>query len=121
MNATIRKPDLKAEFPTSERCWIREVWNDGSDGAVSIARARVAPGATTQLHRLRRVDERYLVVEGSGIVRIGTLAPEKVGPGNLVVIPARVAQQKSTDGNIDLTFYCICMPRFAPGCYEALE
>lgn len=121
MNATIRKPDLKTEFPTPERCWILEAWNDRSDGAVSIARARVAPGATTQLHRLRGVDERYLVVAGTGMVRIGPLAPEKVGPGNIVVIPAGVAQQITNDGNIDLIFYCICTPRVSPECYEAME
>lgn len=121
MIPTIHQPDLKTEFLTPERCWILEVWNAASDGTVSIARARVTPGVTTQLHRLRGVDERYLIVAGSGLMRTGTLAAAKVSPGDIVVIPAGTSQQITNDGPADLIFYCICTPSFTPGCYESLE
>ncbi len=121
MKPRILKPDSGAEFETPERCSILESWNDGSDPSVSIARARVKPGVITQLHRLRGVDERYLVISGSGIVRIGGLEPQRVRPGDVVVIPAGVPQQISNDRQQDLVFYCICSPRFASDCYEAIE
>ncbi len=121
MIPSIHHPDPKAEFLTSERCWILELWNNPADGSVSIARARVTPGVTTQRHCLRGVDERYVIVAGSGLMRTGTLAPEKVGPGDSVVIPAGVPQQITNDGSVDLIFHCICTPRFTPACYESLE
>ena len=121
MLPTIHHPDLNTEFLTPERCSILESWNNPADGSVSIARARVAPGVTTQWHRLRGVDERYVIVAGSGLVRTGTLAPEKVGPGDIVAIPAGVPQQITNDGGTDLIFYCVCTPPFKVSCYEALE
>ena len=121
MLPAIHRPDLKTEFLTAERCWILESWNDASDGSVSIARARVTPGVTTQWHRLRGVDERYVVVAGSGLMRTGALVARKVGPGDIVVIPANAPQQITNDGVTDLIFYCICTPPFTPGSYESLE
>lgn len=117
----VRKTDPNSEFMTPERCMILETWNDGRDAAVSIARARVASGVTTRLHRLRGVDERYVILEGTGVVRIGGLAASDVGPGDVVVIPAGTSQQISNDGDGDLVFHCVCTPRFSPDCYEALE
>ena len=75
----------------------------------------------TQLHQLQGVDERYLIVNGTGIVKVGILAPQNVNPGDVVVIPAGVAQQITNIGNVDLIFYCICTPRFREDCYKALE
>lgn len=120
MQSSIQKPDPNAEFMTHEGCWILESWNQSGDPAVSIARARVAPGVTTQLHRLHGVEERYLVVQGAGTVRVGDLAPSPVGPGDVVVISAETSQQVTNHGDVDLVFYCICTPRFSSDCYEAL-
>jgi mannose-6-phosphate isomerase-like protein (cupin superfamily) len=121
MQPLIKKTDPNSEFLTPERCWILESWNEERDPAVSIARARVAAGTATRLHRLRAVDERYLIVEGAGTVRVGDLPPSIVKPGDVVVIPAGVSQQISNEGPGDLVFYCICTPRFTPDCYQALE
>src|SRR5882724_879234 len=71
MHPKIVRPKHEWEFPTPERCKILEAWNEEDDAAVSIARARVVAGVTTQSHRLRRVDERYLIVQGTGLVKIG--------------------------------------------------
>ena len=120
MKPTIHQPDLQTEFLTPEGCWILESWNNEGDSAVSIARARVTPGTTTQWHSLQGVEERYLIVAGSGAMRIGTLAAAPVGPGDIVVIPAGTPQQITNDGRSDLIFYCICTPRFSPGCYQPL-
>ena len=38
---------MKNEYLTPEGCYILESWNEASDPAVSIARARVEPGLCT--------------------------------------------------------------------------
>ena len=121
MNPTIARPDESKEFSTPERCSILEVWNDASDPGASIARARVAPGITTQPHRLHGVVERYVIIEGSGFVRAGNSIAQAVAPGDVVMIPAEVTQQITNTGSSDLVFYCVCSPRFTPECYESLE
>lgn len=121
MEPSIMRADPASAFLTAERCRILEVWNTAGDPAVSIALATVAPGETTQLHQLQGVDERYLVLHGSGLVTVGQRQPEPVGPGDLVVIPAGTPQRIANAGDSELAFYCICTPRFTPGCYEALE
>lgn len=114
------RTEPSAEFATDERCHILEWWNDPTDQDVSIARARVAPGVTTALHRVS-VHERYLILEGRGRVRIGALEPSDVGPGDVVVIPAGVPQRIENIGDTDLVFACVCTPRFRPDCYEAVD
>lgn len=116
----IAHADPMSEFATDERCYILEWWNDPSDEDASIARARVAPGVTTALHRVS-VNERFLILEGRGLMRVGELAPAEVGVGDVVIIPAGVAQQISNTGDDDLVFACVCTPRFRPECYESLE
>lgn len=117
----VQRTDPNSEFETAERCRILESWNDARDPVVSIARARVAPGVTTRLHRLRGVVERYVILEGTGTVRVGGLEPSIVKAGDVVVIPTGVSQQITNEGQDDLVFYCICTPRFSPDCYESLE
>jgi mannose-6-phosphate isomerase-like protein (cupin superfamily) len=117
----VERPQPSAEHATPERCRILESWNVASDPDVSIARARVAPGVTTRLHRLAGVTERYLVVEGSGRVAVGSDILQDIAPGDVVIIPPGVTQQVTNIGAGDLLFYCICTPRFTPACYEALD
>ena len=114
----INKPNPKDEFYTDEGCWILEVFRDR---AATVARARVAPGVTTKAHSLRGIIERYLIIEGKGIVRIGEKAPEEVEPGDVVTIPPRVSQSITNCGSSDLVFYCICTPPFTQSCYKSLE
>jgi mannose-6-phosphate isomerase-like protein (cupin superfamily) len=120
MEPRIVSPDVATEFMTPERCFILETWNHDSDPSVSIARARVSPGVTTQLHTLD-IDERYLIVSGSGEVQVGDLSPTQVVVGDVVLIPAGTAQQITNIGDDDLVFYCVCSPRFRVEAYQALE
>ena len=118
MNPKIVRAASLTEFDTYERCSIIENWNPSEKSEVSIARARVKPGITTQLHYLNNVDEIYLIIEGKGRVEVGDLKPSVVGKGDLVFIPAGVPQRIANIGEIDLIFYCICTPRFIPECYK---
>lgn len=109
------------EYYFEERCHITEWWNRADDEAASIVRARVEPGITTRLHRLRGVTERYVMLEGTGNVMVDGRAPETVMPGDVVVIPPDASQRITNTGEIDLVFLAICTPRFRPAIYEDLE
>lgn len=114
-------PDESAEFFTGERCHILETWNDERDPGMSVARARVEPGVTTELHVLDGVAERYLVTRGTGEMEVDGRPPAPVGPGDFVFIPAGVAQRVTNTGAEDLVFYCICTPAWREGVYRSLE
>jgi mannose-6-phosphate isomerase-like protein (cupin superfamily) len=121
MKAGIRPYDPAREYPTEERCHINELSNDADDAAASIAQARVGPGVTTRWHRLKGIAERYVIVSGRGRVEVGGLAPQDVGPGDVVLIPPLVPQRIANTGAEDLVFLAVCTPRFLPGAYEDLE
>lgn len=109
------------EYFFEERCHIVEWLNAPADGMMSIARARVEPGVTTRLHRLKEMTERYILLEGTGSVEVGTQAPSQVNTGDIVIIPPGVPQRITNIGNTDLIFLAICTPPFHPDAYEDLE
>jgi mannose-6-phosphate isomerase-like protein (cupin superfamily) len=120
MKAAVRRLALSDEYATPEGCSIVEVSNSPDDPGVSIARARVAPGVTTQWHRLAGTAERYVILEGSGRVEIGEQPPEDVKPGDVVLVPPMCRQRITNTGRADLVFLAICTPRFERERYEAL-
>ena len=66
MDEQIRHLQADAEYYFAEGCFINELSNTAQDPAVSIARARVAPGVTTRWHRLRDTIEReFALIEPS--------------------------------------------------------
>jgi mannose-6-phosphate isomerase-like protein (cupin superfamily) len=108
------------EVWTDERCYITELLNSKLQPEVSIARTRVEPGVTTQLHQLS-VFEWYVIETGQGLMRVGDATPFAVGPGDTVAIPKHVAQQITNTGPEDLCFLCVCTPKFSQECYASLE
>jgi len=110
-----------AEFFTAELCHITELSNSPADEALSVALARVEPGVTTRWHRLRGIDERYVILAGHGVMELGGLPPQAVAPGDVVVIPAGCRQRITNDSAGDLLFHALCTPRFRPEVYEDLE
>ncbi len=121
MRTEIKRAIENEEYLTEEKCHILEVANDSGDELMSIARARVEPGLTTAWHRLRQTHERYLIVSGTGLVEIENLSPTQVNSGDVVRIPAGTAQRITNTGSVDLVFFAVCTPPFAPGCYISLE
>ena len=121
MREIILTSDEADEFYMEEGCFILELSNSPEDPDVSIARARVAPGVTTRLHRLQGVAERYVILEGSGRVEIGELPAQEVQPGTVVLIPPGCTQRITNTGTGDLVFLAICTPRFIPAVYEDLD
>jgi mannose-6-phosphate isomerase-like protein (cupin superfamily) len=120
MNDNLIRASLTLEFPTRERLHITERLNDPAAPALSLADARVEPGVTTELHKLT-VDEWYVIHVGSGLMEVGGGTAFAVRQGDTVIIPAGTSQRISNTGKDDLQFQCICMPRFTPDSYEALE
>lgn len=121
MRPGIRPLRVEEEFYIDEGCHIVEVSNSPDDPALSIARARVAPGRTTRWHRLEGIAERYVIVSGRGLVEVGELAPCEVGAGDVVRIPAGIRQRITNIGTTDLVFFCLCTPRFDPAAYRDLD
>jgi mannose-6-phosphate isomerase-like protein (cupin superfamily) len=120
MRPEIKRSNEADEFETAERCSILEVSNDPDDPTVSIARARVKPGITTEWHKLTDTAERYLIISGTGCVEVGTLKAINAHVGDVVRIPAGTRQRITNTGDDDLIFYAICTPRFDPDCYQAI-
>jgi mannose-6-phosphate isomerase-like protein (cupin superfamily) len=117
MRPRLRRANPSQEFETPERCWILEIANDKDDDELSISRARVSSGVTTEWHELRDTDKRYVIVNGNGYVEVGGLLSARVQPGGIVQIPANTTQHITNTGQEDLVFYCICTPRSIPHCY----
>jgi mannose-6-phosphate isomerase-like protein (cupin superfamily) len=93
MKEEIRRMNPGLEFYTSELCYINELSNIPSDPDVSIARARVQPGVATRWHRLLGITERYVILEGIGLVEVGDLAPQEDKNGDVVIIPPKCRQR----------------------------
>lgn len=100
-----------------EGCFVTELRNTPADPALSIARVRVATRTETRWHHLD-VDERYLIVEGTGVMEMDGVPPTRVGPGDVVFVPAGCAQRIRNDTDEDLVFHCLCTPRFTPDVYH---
>lgn len=141
MKPRIRRADESEEVLTEERCHILEISGRSDDPDLSIARARVEPGVTTQLHALE-IAERYIIVSGQGEMELGggqgpgggpmaegehaeVSRPQAersvVRPGDVVLIPPGVPQRITNTGAEDLVFYCICTPAWEEEVYKSLE
>ncbi len=114
----ILQPHPAAEVLTGERCHIPELSNSPDDPDMSIARARVEPGVTTRWHRVTDTLERYVILDGVGLMEIGDMPPQEVQAGDVVMIPPSVRQRIANVGTGDLVFLAICTPRFRPEAYE---
>ncbi len=117
MQSCIKKFNQQEEFYIDEGCYIAELSNSDDDPNLSIARARVEPGVTTKLHQLFDTIERYIILEGEGLVELGGLTPQKVGPYDVVIIPAACVQKITNTSSRDLIFFAICSPRFKQSNY----
>lgn len=112
--------DLSGEYYFAEGCFITELSNSTDDLQLSIARARVEPGKTTNWHCLQGVTERYVILEGTGRVEVGNLEPQLVNAGDVVIIPPEERQRITNIGDDDLIFLAICSPRFEESLYVSM-
>ncbi|XOV82342.1 MAG: cupin domain-containing protein [bacterium] len=111
---------IAERFYTQERCYITEYMNIPEAAEVSIAQCAVAPAVTTQLHSLG-VEERYIITQGQGVMELDEAETFLVNVGDVVIIPAGVAQRIRNPLDEELIFFCVCTPRFQPEHYRVLE
>jgi mannose-6-phosphate isomerase-like protein (cupin superfamily) len=116
----VKNAGQREEVWTPERCFITELVNDPAIPEWSLARCRVPPGTTTQLHVLS-VAEWYVVDKGHGLMEIGAEPAFDVTAGDTVAIPEGTSQRITNKGDADLIFQCLCIPRFTQDCYQSLE
>ncbi len=121
MQPCIKKFFLADEYYIDEGCYITEISNSEDDPCVSIARARVELGVTTRLHQLLGTIERYVILQGEGLVEVGDLSPQVVKTSDVVLIPSECPQKITNTGSSDLIFLVICTPRFEKSCYQELS
>jgi mannose-6-phosphate isomerase-like protein (cupin superfamily) len=121
MKACIKANGAAPEYFFAEGCFITEMSNSTDDPDVSIARARLEPGKTTRWHYLRGTGERYVVLQGVGLVEIDNVPAQRVSVGDVVVIPPQARQRISNTGADDLVFLAICSPRFTQATYVDVE
>jgi mannose-6-phosphate isomerase-like protein (cupin superfamily) len=121
MKGGVRRIDPHREYLSEERCHILELSNSPDDAAVSIARARVAPGVTTRWHRLDGIAERYVILDGVGAVAVGDEPVQTVEAGDVVWIPPGERQRIANVGATDLVFLAICTPRYVDDAYEDVD
>lgn len=119
MKSKIQHYQAGQEYFFIEGCFINELSNNVEDPELSVARARVEPGVTTQWHYLVNTTERYVILEGSGVVEIGNLLPQEVNIGDVIIIPRNTRQRISNTGANDLVFLALCTPRFKAENYKA--
>lgn len=108
------------EYYLEERCFITEILNSAQHPDISISKARVEPGVTTILHRVKNTGEKYYILSGIGRMEIDGEISE-VKTGDLVMIPADIKQRITNTGVDDLIFLCVCTPRFEMGNYDAVD
>ena len=102
-----------AENLISEGCYISELSNSDADPDLSIAQARVPPAVSTAWHSLSATNERYLILEGEGVVEVDGLQPAAVHRGDVILIPAGCRQRiTNTSDTADLLFLALCTPPF---------
>jgi mannose-6-phosphate isomerase-like protein (cupin superfamily) len=107
------------EVLTRERCYITELMNVPEIGDASLARCRVEPSVTTELHHLT-VHERYIIEQGEGLMDVGG-ETFTVSPGDIVDIGQNTPQRITNTGESSLIFLCVCTPRFKLESYIPLE
>ena len=91
----------------AERLEVR--WLNVPEPPVRISRYRVAPGQSVSLHVHTGKAEYWVIVAGSGVVRIGQDS-FPVSEGDVVTTPPRVPHALRNTGSTPLTFINIVQP-----------
>lgn len=105
--------DEVAPYATKDGAIIRELLHPAHHGnlAQSLAEATIAAGQATRLHLHRRSEELYHILEGEGVVTVGS-AEHGVRPGDTVCIPPGTPHRVRNPGPGPLRLLCCCSPAY---------
>ena len=104
----------RAAFITLDGSEIRELAGvpTGNAGNLSLAQATVPPGARTEAHYHRTIEEIYLFTAGRGRMTLGG-EEDEVRAGDCVVIAPGVEHDLLNDGPEPLVLLCCCSPPYS--------
>jgi len=117
----IRDLEGLPEFTAGDHTRLKELFNPQKDPLelrYSLAQARLNPGKTSLLHRLK-TSEVYYIISGTGEMEING-EKSVVGPGQAVYIPPGASQRIRNIGGDELVFICIVDPAWKPEDEEVL-
>ncbi len=100
------------ELESGDGYYVTEWWNTPADPALSVARMRIEPGATSKPYQLHGFTERYLFLSGTGFLEVDGEVHE-VGPGDGILIKPGAWRSVTNKGTRDLGWLAICRPRFS--------
>jgi mannose-6-phosphate isomerase-like protein (cupin superfamily) len=109
----IRNIDEVPSFTTKDGSEIRELLahRNSAIRLQSLAEARLPPGHATTPHRHVRTEEIYYILEGHGLMQIGS-QQRSVQPGDAIAIPPAQIHQITNTGTATLKFLCCCAPPY---------
>jgi len=103
--------DIKP-FITTDGSLIREMFHPERDNlqmSCSVAHATVKVGDSTTPHTLKKSSEVYVILSGTGTMRIND-ETQLLNLGDSVFIPAGSVQHIENSGEEDLEFICAVDP-----------
>jgi mannose-6-phosphate isomerase-like protein (cupin superfamily) len=118
----IRELSKCKEITSGDNALLKEIFNPLKDPLAlncSMAVARVQPGETTFLHRLKN-SEVYYFLSGKGEMIVDG-ERKKVAAGFAVYVPPGAEQQVSSTGDSELVFICIVDPAWKKEDEEVLK
>jgi mannose-6-phosphate isomerase-like protein (cupin superfamily) len=108
----VRREDVKA-YRTKDGSLAREIVHPDQMPIrnLSLAEARLEPGASTALHYHDESEEVYYVIGGRGGLMIAGEEAE-IGPNQAALIPPRARHRVVNTGDDDLVFLCLSSPPY---------
>lgn len=108
----VDREEVKA-YRTKDGSLVREIIHPDHVAVrnLSMAEARLEPGASTAPHFHGESEEVYYVLAGRGVVIVAGEEAE-IGPGQAVLIPARYRHRIVNTGDDDLVFLCLSSPPY---------
>ena len=101
-------------YITKDGSEIRELMHPAVHGnkQQSLAEAMIPVGERTQLHRHRKSEELYHVIDGEGRMQLGK---ERfvIGPGDTIAIPPDTPHAVENTGAVPLQILCCCAPPYS--------
>ncbi|ROS38446.1 cupin domain-containing protein [Amycolatopsis thermoflava] len=96
--------------PTGAQARIYTSLDPADDAKLTVAEVRIDRGKATSAHMHKITEEIYVVVRGSGRMRLNDDVRE-VGPGDCVVIKPGTVHEISNEHDEPLVFIAACAPR----------
>lgn len=105
--------DAITPYVTKDGSVIRELIHPDRDRNVgqSLAEAIIPVAGRTLLHKHLASEEIYYIVQGSGLMRLGTEQFEVQTGDSIVIAPATVHNVENL-GDVPLRILCCCAPAY---------